>query len=132
MEALRLIKAILQDDAGVMSRMVGGIHVNMAPEFAKLPNIIMMSVGGGGDELTHSGPNGLLVERIRIWARAQTIDAAIDLAVAVDKALHGYSGTVQGAFINQIAKVFSDAGYLESVSIQQAIIDVRVQWNRKP
>lgn len=132
MESMPLIKAILLADTGVTSRMVGGIHMNAAPERTPLPHLIMRPVGGGSEGLTQSGPDGLLRERVRIWARATTLDAAIALGVAVDKALHGYRGTVHGAFVNQVAKVFSDADYSDGAQVQQAIIDFRIHWNRAP
>lgn len=132
MEALPLIKAILLASTSITSRMSGGIYINAAPEGAPLPNIIMMSVGGDTEGLTHCGPDGLLRGRVRIWARAATLDAAIALGVAVDKTLHGYRGTVQGAFVNQVAKVFTEADYSDAALVQQAILDFRIHWNRKP
>ena len=132
MEALPLIKAILLASTSVTARMAGGIYMNAAPEGAALPSIIMMSVGSGAEGLTHSGPDGLLQGRVRIWARAKTIDAAVALGVAIDKTLHGYAGMVDGAFVQQVKKVFTEADYSDAALVQQAILDFRIQWNRKP
>lgn len=129
MESLPILKAILAAAAGVTAKRTGGIHVNAAPQNDPLPNIVMMNVGGG-EGLTHSGPAGLLSERVRIWARASTAKQAGELGIAIDRALHGYRGTVSGAVVDLVEKIMTTSDYDDAATVQRAIVDVRIHWRR--
>ena len=129
MESLLIIKAILNADSGVTAKRVGGIYINAAPESAALPNIILAAVGGG-EGLTHGGPDGLLHERVRIWARGKEAAQAGELGIAIDRALHGFSGTVSGASVQLIEKVMTTSDFQEGAMAQRSILDVRVHWRR--
>lgn len=132
MESLALIKAILLASSAVTAAREGGIHANEAPQRDPLPNVVIMSTGSNddSDKLTHSGPNGLLNERVRIWAQAKTANAALALGVAIDRALHGYSGNVSGAHVQLVEKLMTLSDFQSNATVQRAIIDVRIHWTR--
>lgn len=132
MESLALIKAILLASSAVTAARDGGIHANEAPQRDPLPNIVIMSTGSNGDSdaLSHSGPNGLLNERVRIWAQGKTANTAMALGVAIDRALHGYSGTVSGCHVQLVEKVMTLSDFQSGATVQRAIIDVRIHWTR--
>lgn len=129
MEALPIIRAILKAAAGVTAKRTGGIHVNEATQGDAMPDVVLMAVGGG-EGLSQQGADGLLHERVRIWARAKTAKEAGQLGIAIDKALHGYSGTVAGATVQLVEKVLSTSDYDDKAEVQRAIIDVRIHWRR--
>jgi hypothetical protein len=131
MESLPLIRTILLAAADVTAKRSGDLYLNGAPEGAALPNVVLMSVGGG-EGMSHDGPDGLLHERVRIWARAATPKAAGELCIAIDKALHGYSGTVSGAAVRLVEKVMTTSDFDDKATVQRAIIDFRIHWNRAP
>lgn len=129
MEALPIIRAILLAAADVTAKRTGGIHMNAAPQGDALPNIVLMNVGGG-EGLSHSGPDGALHERVRIWARGKSQKEAGQLGIAIDKALHGYRGTVDGAAVDLVEKVMTTSDYDDGATVQRAVVDVRVHWRR--
>lgn len=129
MEALPIILAILSVASSVTAKRTGGIHVNAAPQGDALPNIVLMAVGGG-EGLTQTGPDGLLHERVRIWARGATAREAGELSIAIDQALHGYSGTVSGATVQLVEKMLTTSDYDDKAIVQRAIVDVRIHWRR--
>ena len=129
MESLPIVKAILNAASGVTAKRIGGIHFNEAPQNDPLPNIVLQSVGGG-EGLTHCGPDGLLHERVRIWARGRTARDAGELGIAIDRALHGLSGSVAGASVQLIEKVMTTSDYDDKAPIQRSILDFRVHWRR--
>ncbi|MHA6644565.1 tail completion protein gp17 [Mesorhizobium sp. A623] len=131
MESLPLIRSILATTAGVTAKRVGGIHHNAAPAADPLPNVVLMSVGGE-EGLSHQGPSGLLQERVRIWARGKTAKEAAELGIAIDIALNGYRGTVNGADVQLVEKVMTTSDYQDGATAQRSIVDVRIHWRRAP
>ncbi|WP_420408302.1 tail completion protein gp17 [Hoeflea sp.] len=131
MEALPIVRTILLAAAGVTAKRTGGIHLNVATQGDALPNAVLMSVGGG-EGLSHEGADGLLHDRVRIWARAKTAKEADQLGTAIDKALHGYSGTVSGAAVQLVEKVLTTSDHDDKAEVQRSIIDVRIHWRRAP
>ncbi len=131
MESLPLIRSILVADAGVTAKRTGNIHLNRVIPADPLPNVMLMAVGGD-EGLAHDGPTGLLQERVRIWARGATPQQAAELGTAIDRALHGYRGKVNGANVQLVQKVFALGDYDDAASVQQSIIDVRIHWGRAP
>lgn len=129
MEALPLVRAILLANAGVTAERVGGVHINAAPEDDRLPNLVIMAVGGG-EGMTHGGPDGLLHDRVRVYARARTAEEAGELGIAVDKALNAFVGTVMGASVQLVAKVLTMSDYQEGAKAQRAILEFRIHWTR--
>ncbi len=134
MESLPLLRAILKASTAVTSLLGGDIHCGKVRQGDPLPNVVLFPAGTNydSDRLSHSGPSGLLKERVRICARAETIDEAVTIATAIDKAVHGYSGTVKGAYVNQISKEMTEASYDDEAAVQRAFVDVSITWNRAP
>lgn len=128
MEALVIIRAILLASAGVTAVRHGGIYSNVAPQDAALPNVVIMAVGGG-EGLTHGGPDGLKHERVRIWARGRRAEAALALGVAIDKALNGYTGTIAGAHVQLVAKAMTMSDYDNDLDQHRSILDFRIHWS---
>lgn len=131
MEALPLVRSILKAAAGVTAKRTGDVCLNAAPEKEGLPNVVIASVGGG-EGMTHAGPDGLLHDRVRIWARARSPKEAKDLGVAIDRALNGYTGTVLGASVQSVQKVMTMSDYQDGAAVQRSILDFRIWWRRAP
>lgn len=128
MEALVIIRAILLASAAVTAVRHGGVYTNVAPQDAALPNVVIMAVGGG-EGMSHCGPDGLKHERVRIWARGRRAEAALALGIAIDKALNGYVGTIAGARVQLVSKVMTLSDYDDDVDQHRSILDFRVHWS---
>jgi hypothetical protein len=82
----------------------------------------------GLEDFTHSGPSGLVEDRVRIWCRAKTADDTAALAGAVHTALQGYVGTVSGADVQLIRRAMETSDYQDGAGIHRAISDYDVHW----
>lgn len=131
MEALPLVRSILKAAAGVTAKRTGDVCLNTAPEGEGLPNVVLASVGGG-EGMTHAGPDGLLHDRVRVWARGRTPKEAGELGTAIDLALNGYAGTVLGASVQSVQKVMVTSDFQDGASVHRSILDFRVWWRRAP
>jgi hypothetical protein len=127
MKALSVLRQILTADAGVTAKRAGGIHVNAVPQDDPKPNVQLMLVSGI-EEFTHSGPSGLVEDRVRIWCRGMTANATAELGQAVHDALQGYVGTVDGAEVQLVRRVMSMSDYQDGAKVHRAITDFEVWW----
>lgn len=128
MKAVAALRSILLADAGVTAKRAGGVNVNANPQTDSLPNVQLMLVSGL-EEFTHSGPSGLIEDRVRIWCRGKTANAAADLAQAVHTALQGYVGTVAGCRIQLCARAMTASDYQDGADLHRVIIDFNVAWS---
>lgn len=132
MKVLLVLRSILLSAAGVTAkRGAGGVHVNAAPQNDPTPNVVLMLVSGL-EEFTHSGPSGLVEDRVRVWCRAKTPKAAAELGQAVHDALQGYVGTIEGAAVQLIRRAMSTSDYQEAAELHRAIIDFNIAWTVAP
>lgn len=131
MKALAVLRSILLANAGVTAKRAGGVHVNAAPQNDPTPNVVLMLVSGL-EEFTHSGPSGLVEDRVRVWCRGKTPKAAAELGQAVHDALQGYAGTIEGAVVQLVRRAMSTSDYQEAAELHRAIIDFNVAWNVAP
>lgn len=127
MKAVAALRSILIADAGVTAKRAGGVNVNANPQNDALPNVQLMLVSGLED-FTHSGPSGLIEDRVRIWCRGKTANAAADLAGAVHSALQGYVGTVAGCHIQLCRASMTISDYQDAAEVHRVIIDFNVSW----
>lgn len=127
MKALSVVFQILSGNAGVTAKRSGGIHMNAIPEGEAKPNVQLMLVSGL-EEFTHSGPSGLIEDRVRIWSRGKTAKEAAELGQAVHDALQGYVGTVDGAAVQLIRRVMTTSDYQDAAKVHRHIADFDVHW----
>ena len=103
------LRAFLLADASV-SAAVGGsrIYPVKLPQGITAASLVYNEISGQGDH-HNRGPSGLARVRMQIAAWAQTVDAAVSLALAVKWRIDGYRGPmgagagevmVQGVFID--------------------------------
>lgn len=127
MKAVGALRSILLADAGVTAARAGGVNVGANPQTDPLPNVQLMLVSGLED-FTHSGPSGLIEDRVRIWCRGKTANAAAALGEAVHAALQGYVGTVDGIHIQLCRRAMTVSDFQEGANLHRVIIDFNVAW----
>ena len=128
MKAVAALRSILLADADVTAKRAGGVHVNAVPQDEAVPNVSLMLVSGLED-FTHSGPSGLIEDRVRIWCRGKTANASAELAQAVHSALQGYVGTVAGCHIQLCRMAMTISDYQDAAKVHRVIIDFNVSWS---
>lgn len=127
MKILAVIRKMLLDNAGVTAACPGGVHVNAVEQGAAMPNVMLMLVSGLED-FTHSGPSGLVEDRVRIWCRAKTPNETAALSQAVHTALQAFVGTVSGVNVQLIRRVMATSDYQDGAKVHRAISDYSVHW----
>ena len=130
MKALSIVRKILLISDAVTEKRAGEIWVNAADQNDPLPNVQMILVSGLED-FTHSGPSGLIEDRVRIWCRGKTDRQAAELGAAVHGALQGYVGVVDDANVQLIRRVMTVSDYQDGAKVHRCIIDVEVHWNAR-
>ncbi|MBU4529777.1 MAG: DUF3168 domain-containing protein [Hoeflea sp.] len=128
MKALVILRTLLLADAGVTAKRTGGVHTNAAPQEDAMPNVVLLLVSGLED-FTHSGPSGLVEDRVRVWCRGKTAREAGELGAAVHAALQGYVGEVGDAYVQLCRVAMSTSDYQDSANVHRSIIDFNVSWN---
>ncbi|MFA7588524.1 MAG: DUF3168 domain-containing protein [Novosphingobium sp.] len=128
MKAVAALRSLLLADTSVTAKREGGVNVNANPQNDSLPNVQLMLVSGLED-FTHSGPSGLIEDRVRVWCRGRTANAAADLAGAVHSALHGYVGTAAGCHIQLCRASMTISDYQDKAEVHRVIIDFNVSWS---
>lgn len=128
MKALAIVRAILSASTAVTGKRAGGIWSNAADQNDPLPNVQIMLVSGLED-FTHSGPSGLIEDRVRVWCRGKTDRQAAELGAAVHSALQGYVGTIEGANVQLIRRVMTVSDYQDAAKVHRCIIDVELHWS---
>src|SRR5690606_7145496 len=106
MKALSIVRQILIANATVTAKRGGDVHINAVPQDDAKPNVQLQLVSGLED-FTHSGPSGLIEDRVRVWCRAKTAKDAAALGQAVHDALQGYAGTIDGAAVQLIRRAMT-------------------------
>ena len=128
MKALSILYQLLINDADVSAARGDGVHINAIPAGEAKPNVQLMLVSGLED-FTHSGPAGLVQDRVRVWCRAKTAKEAATLGQAVHDALQGFTGTVDGAAVQLIARAMTTSDYQEGAEVHRHIEDFNVHWS---
>lgn len=84
----------LKNNSSVSALVSSRIYPINAPQGATLPLIVFTQIGTLDRELSHSGSTKVCTSHFRLNTIATTPKAAKQIAAAVTKALHGFSGTV--------------------------------------
>ena len=85
----------LSNDSGVSTLAGTRIYPSVIPQDASYPAIAYQQISGH-DTLPHDGPTNYQMARYQITCVAETYLAAANLALAVQAALDGESGTMGG------------------------------------
>ena len=127
MKILPVIRTLLRNTPAVVAKCPGGIFINEVPKDSTRPNVQLMLVSGL-EEFTHSGPSGLVEDRVRIWSRGRTDQQAGELGEAISTALNGWLGEQSGLRIQLIRKVMTVSDYQEAAGVHRQIDDYAVHW----
>lgn len=127
MQILVCIKSFLRSSPSVQSKLGGGIWNNEADQADPLPNIVMMLMGGG-DEITHQGPDGLMRQTIRIYSRGKTDAEAAELAEAVRLQLHGARFSTSTISVQLCQRTNGTSDFNAEAKVQRQIDSYMVAW----
>jgi hypothetical protein len=128
MKILPVLRTILLAAPGVTAKRTGGVLLNAMPgPDEERPNAAMQLVSGL-EEFTHSGPSGLVHDRVRIWSRGNTAQQAGELGDVIRAVLNGWQGTQSGIRVQLIVRTMSTSDYQEAAKVHRQIDDYDVHW----
>jgi len=128
MKVLAILRSLLLASASVTAKRAGEVWINAIEQDDPLPNVQLMLVSGLED-FTHSGPSGLVEDRVRVWCRGKTVREAAELGKAVHDTLQGYTGQVDGTHVQLVRRVMTVSDYQEGADVHRCIIDFQVSWS---
>lgn len=104
------------------------IYLLASPLNPAMPNVTIHFVSGS-DDMTHSGPDGLHVDMLRLFSKSKTDKQTIQIAKAARKALNAYRGTVRGNAIQLITHRNRNSDHDTEAGIYRQIDDYRVHYS---
>lgn len=120
----------LKDDATVGPLVTTGstirIHHVLIPQQPTFPALSISRVSTGGRELTHTGTNQSAEPVFQISCWAETVKQAKQLARAVVRCLHGWSGTQGGEKIYRASVINETDLFDTDIEIFQVAVDVEI------
>ena len=104
------------------------IYLFGSPLNPDMPNVTIYVVSGS-DDMTHSGPDGLNVDMVRLFIKSKTDKQTIQIAKAARKALSAYRGTVRGNAIQLITHRNRNTPDETETGIYRQIDDYRAHYS---
>ncbi len=125
---LKELKALLEAEASVADQATGGVHLFKVPQDAQQPNATLMLISGG-EEYTHSGPDGLQEALIRIYSRGATPAGAITTGEAIRNYLREFKGTTGTLNVQGCFHLNTNGDHTDDFSVFRQIDDFRFHYS---